>query len=492
MFTRPTLVPSRRAGAAALLLALVGCADRALSPDGPQPPPADRPMAQVATPGNCTSIAGLTAAAQAAFRNGPPNVSAAVARVRQMERAFERGDRRQLRRAGADVIEFTIRKHRQRRLPGGQAAVDNFTRLVACYAGFGIGGGTVIDVIDPGDAPQVVLGPSQQSAVRFGGDPVEQSSIVIIAPLQNGDGLQTRLDKYPSFVDVSLVRIADGTPGELRPGTSAEVAICPRITTLPPGTTLAALAARLRVGHQRRPQSGGFTITEPGAPIALPCEPSPVASALPAALRAVGEFLLPARLEAAMFGGGVTGTVTEFSPFGIVDPEVQPAFGGGVTGTVTEFRADRVTPLVNLSVAIAGPPPGCTTVPVDLAGTLVPAECQPLVELRTAQGTVLRDVPIDFAIPQTAANTGAAIARASKSPGGPVTCGAFAQSVAATSNAVSGAASVCWRLGPTTDVTQDVVATPRIGGDMPAGAVFAPASIGFRIVTSSAVQFGAP
>ena len=32
-----------------------------------------------------------------------------------------------------------------------------------------------------------------------------------------------------------LVRIADGTPGELRPGTSAEVAICPRITTLPPG-----------------------------------------------------------------------------------------------------------------------------------------------------------------------------------------------------------------------------------------------------------------
>ena len=497
MFSSPRLVRPHRLALGALLALAAACSDAGRAPDPIAPAEqldTDQISAQLhGRPQGCTTILGLVAAANSAYRNGPPSVLAPIAFIKIMGIAKLRDDDRLLRRTGAQLIEFTLRANTRRPLAGGQAAVDRFAALVSCYAGLTPDDDVTIDVVDPGDQPQTVLGPDQQSGVRFAADPVAQSSLVIITPLENGDGLQTRLDKYPSFVDVSLVRANDGTPSSLRPGTTAEVAICPRIDALPPGVTLAQLAARLRVGHQRRPESGGFTVTEPGAPIALPCEPSPVASSLPAPLRAVGEALAPARLEAAFFGGGVTGTVTEFSPFGIVDSEVQPAFGGGVTGTVTEFRTARDRGLLNMSVvgsSASGLPPGCDKSPVEApVGQLVPSECQPLIVLRTAQGTILRNVPIDFALTAVPANAGAAIARATRTAGGPVTCGAFGAAAATTTNANTGAASVCWRLGTTPDVEQSIVATPRVGGDAPAGVVFAPATITFRAVGTTLDRF---
>jgi hypothetical protein len=109
-------------------------------------------------------------------------------------------------------------------------------------------------------------------------------------------------------------------------------------------------------------------------------------------------------------------------------------------------------------------------------GSPLPAECRPRVELKTARGTVLTNVPVSWAI-----GSGGGVTAVDD----PVTraCGPFGTTTSTTTNA-NGRAGACWTLGMNA-VVNTLVATPSVGGDVPAGASFTPAS---KTFTATALQ----
>lgn len=442
--------------------------------------------------GTCTTFGELQNLVTYVFGAGSPNVSSGLAKLNQVKQKLDQGDIPGAQEKARNLIAFVQQKANEL---SGRDKIQLLINSLECYVGIT----SDSFLIYPTDQPQTLVSGSGKTGLHFDGLPVSEPTLVTIEELpENSTGLlDTKLDKYPGYI---LVTQQSGVLNSLiKP---VVVGVCP---TGAPQSVL----SRLRLGHQR---SVGFEITAPGDASFLDCSTvvgaAAPASKLPGWAQSLVNLVVPKPLYAAvssmMFAGGVGGTVTEFSPFGPVDPQL--SFAGGVGGTVTEFirvpadggavaparpiEKSREKPR-NVAAATgaatmvgAGATASLETASAVLdpcaegiVGTAVATECRPRVTITTANGTILTGVPVSFAIGQGGGTTAI---------DDPTTraCGTFGASASTTTN-VNGKAGACWILGATAG-TNTLVATASAGGDAPAGVYFTPATSTFTVEAKKA------
>lgn len=435
---------ARLAASLAFALAAAACADVATAPDTALVQRG--PAASTIVPGTCINLAGLNALAAPLFGpNTNPNINSVLSKLRSLDRDVRRGAIASAQARAYEIVQFTLKKHNQGGLSGSAAQVKAFTDKVFCFAGIDLN--PLPDntfLIMPSDEPQVVTNIGGTAGVAFDANPVSEPTLIVIQTISTP--LDTRLDQYPGFI--SIEKSSASNAPLTRP---AVVGVCAT------GVIPQAVRDRLRLGHGK---SLGFEIAAPGDAGFLDC-PNLIADAggqAPLWKRLAG-LVLPQTLHAssAMFaGGGVGGTVTEFSPFAPVDPEL--SYGGGVGGTVTEFI--RESPSSVLFSNVITPVDPCAA---PLAGKPLNASCLPFVEIRTRLGTIMTGVPVLWNV---TAGGGVISPRT-------LYCGNNYAATAATTTNELGRAGICWTLGA--PGTNSVSATPSAGGDAPAGVTFTPA-----------------
>ena len=414
-------------------------------------------------PGTCTNLAQLNALAATIFTPGSsPSISSVRGKLKNLDRLVKRGDIAGAKAQATEIVAFVLKKHNQGGLAGTDAQVEAFTNQILCFAGFDLEVEQPDNtfLILPSDLPQVVINIGGTAGVSFPSNPVSEPTLVEVLAIPGvfgpGDGpLDTKLDQYPGFVQVN--KTSENNAALAKP---AVVGVCAT------GAIPAVVRARLRLGHGA---ANGFEVTPAASAGFLSCPPPEVANAGATPLwKRLANAMLPRQLHAfqAEFGGGVGGTVTEFSPFAPVDPQLE--FGGGVGGTVTEFIRVPVpgaptmkgVPLNRPSI-VADP---CSAATV---GATVTADCEPFIVVRTRLGTLLANVPVTWSV---IVGNGTVAGRAGD-------CGAFGVSAVSLTSA-TGRAGACWRLGTTAGVNT-IRAVPGVGGDVPAGVTFSPASRDF-------------
>lgn len=353
-----------------------------------------------------------------------------------------------------EIVAFTLKMQEQGRLRGTPQQVAEFVNDVFCFAGIDV---EVPDTentffILPSDQPQTLIGLDGTAAVSLPANPVSEPSLLRFEPF---DGqLNTKLDQYPGFVRITLLN--DGNTGLTG---RATITVC--AVEVPDDVPL----ERLRLGHGIR--DTGFVITplpmegEPSA-TELDCEPDSQFGLAKRIWNAITDVVGPRTLHASatrrLRFGGVSGTVTEFSPFAPVDTELR---FGGVSGSVTEFLIAPQAALI-LGEETASSASSCEE---RLEGEQLPPECFPVVSVRTFQGTVLENVPVRWSIPDL--SPGKIAARSGDL--GSLDCGAYGRT-AQTVTSARGNAGVCWGLVGTG--LHQVVARASAGGDAPEGVSF--------------------
>lgn len=442
-----------------LLLALVAaCVDAPTS----TPPRATMHSGTWAaiTPGSCTTIAEIERLARLVFTAKGPNVNSVLGKIRNLEILVKQKKYAQAEERAHEIVAFTLKKNAQRALGGTEEQIAAFINAVYCYAGI------VVDVdepsnthlILPSDEPQVVTNIEGTVGIQLPANPVAEPTLVEFVALPGGyppgaGPLDTKLDQYPGFV--MITKTSETNAPLAKP---VVVGVCAE------GVIPASVRARLRLGHGK---ASGFEIAPAANADFIQC-PNPTAAAQPRGiLGTVAALVLPKPLLARQdvtFGGGVGGTVTEFSPFAPVDPEL--SFGGGVGGTVTEFLHDGAS-LLSETPAVA-----TETCDALVSGKPVPEACRPFVRVRTRMGTVLSGVPVDW----TVIAGGGTVAPRGES------CGTYG-SAAGTATDANGLARICWRLGAAGENAVRASASP--GGDAPAGVSFTPVDTVFTIVAKA-------
>ncbi len=330
----------------------------------------------------------------------------------------------------------------------------------------------------PSSATQTVVTDNGQAGLQLPGGTVSVPMLVTIAPIDPSTSpLTTQLDQYPGFIEVT--QTSSDPDGNALSG-AVTVAVCPA-AGIPD-----SIASRLRLGHQAAPGVGGFVVTPPADASFLSCVGYASApSRFPNWVQKLASLIMPKPLYARMtLSGGVGGTAEAFSPFGPVDPVLN--YSGGVGGTAEAFiralvpsdagtknssggdgvRLRARTMNSSESAVLVG---ACDAAVI---GAPLPKECRPRVELKTALGTVLTNVPVSWAI-----GSGGGVT-AEDDPETRV-CGVFGPTASTTTNE-RGKAGACWTLGMTA-VANTLVATPSVGGDVPIGATFSPTSKTFTV-----------
>ena len=449
-----------------LIAVLAACTDR---PAPTAPLSVFRSDASVTT-GTCTTISNLTTLVNQVFGAGSPNANSALGKLSNMDKQLQKGAIEEAQKAARNLIRFILDKAAT--LTGAQY-VPQLIASLECYVG-------IVDdtfLVFPSDQPQTLVSGSGTAGIQLPELPVSEPTLITIAILPDTTTglLDTKLDKYPGFIRITQ---SSGVANSLI--APVVVAVCPS-SSVP-----ASVLSRLRLGHQA---IAGFEVTPDADASFINCAPAVVGasgSMLPGWARSLAGLVLPKVLYAQAFGGGVGGTVTEFSPFGPVDPAL--SFGGGVGGTVTEFiRVPAPTPLSpaprgtrmrepatkrtvgGQTVMVAAGPLASLVSPADclqgIVGTALPAECRPFVTVTTALGTILTNVPVSFSI----GLGGGATAIHNPATG---TCGTLGDSASTTTN-VNGKAGACWTLGAEAGINT-LVATASAGGDAPVGVYFTP------------------
>jgi hypothetical protein len=449
--------------AAAFVVSCSNDAGRGTSPTAPGQP---RFSTTVAACG--ATLSSLTSMVNTVFGAGSPNASSALGKLDNLDKQLQKGNLSGAQDQARNIVSFIQLKAQQGGLPGTPAQIQLLISSVLCYAGLS----PDTFLIYPSDAAQVIKHSAGSSAISFQGNTVNEPTLITIEVLpETTPPLITKLDQYPGYI-----KITQSSP-LTKP---AIVGVCPSASV--PTEVL----GRLRLGHQA---STGFAITPAADPGFLDCSTSTAQTKSPGLLQRLAGIFTPKPLYAktTIFGGGIAGTVTEFSPFAPVDVEL--TMRGGIAGTVTEFRAvptDSIaspTPRPTLprkpgEVELLRTPGGrvntvvngvCTQIDA-IVGTPVETECRPVVTLETFQGTLLQNVPVSWVIGQG----GGVIAPEATLAH---TCGAFGSTASTATNA-AGNASVCWTLGATAG-TNTVLATASAGGDAPAGVTFSPAGFTF-------------
>jgi hypothetical protein len=310
------------------------------------------------------------------------------------------------------------------------ASTTDMTRLlnyIFCYVGLSVGfpGGDGW-VVEPNTTTINLVTADTQAAFVLPPGSIEQTSLLAIT--STTDTLRTNLDKYP------IVRQFSKYPSN-KFAVPAGVYICASVPLSNQNNQ--AILNRMRLGHNIG--TTGFEIlpyTADGIPL-LNCNENILADAPPSVLERAVDLFLPKYLLAQKYitrgCAGVGGTVSELSPIGPVDPQIN------VTATST--------------ISQSAP-----------AGALVSST--PGVRLFTSNGRSLANIPVTFSVV-----TGGGVI----SPTTPVL-----------TTTAGTAISTSWRLGtaPATNVARG---TPALGGPAVQGTFFSPTVIDF-----TAFGFGSP
>ena len=461
----------RKVALAAVLSAatITACSDssRIIGPTSPA-----FPGAQLNVMGTCTTIDALKALAAPLFGAGSPNVNSVLGKLDNLRKKVEAGDLANAQEQANNIVRFVRDKAAQGQLLGTQAQVTEFISGVLCYAGLSPNTFLIL----PSDAPQVRVSNEGTSGISLDGNTVTQPTLLTLTTLDPSgpSPLITLLDQYPSYVSITA------SSNLTKP---AVVAVCPL------GAIDPDVRARLRLGHQA---AAGFEIAPPADASFLSCA-AETASVLPSWASKLASLFTPKLLYAAFGGGGVGGSATEFSPFGAVDTELGFA-GGGVGGSATEFlraqptdpsrtrvaavpngRVNSVKPNTSTGIAaVTGGRASVEAVAIDecgvTVGTALSVACRPSVTITTANGTILKGVPVAWAV-TAGGGTIAPSTVASQ------TCGEFGQAASTTTDN-TGRVGICWILGPEGGINY-ATAIPSAGGDAPAGVTFRPARLRF-------------
>lgn len=423
------------------------------------------------TPGTCTTLGQLTSLIGIVFATGP-NANSVLGKLDNLDKQLKKGKIADAQAQALNIVSFIQQKAAAGVLSGTHAQIQGLISGILCYAGLP----TNSFLIYPSDQAQIIISPTGHAGVNLQGNTVTTPSLLTFQVLDpNGPSpLITKLDKYPAYIELTL------SSPLTKP---AIVAVCPSLSVP------ASVLPRLRLGHQA---STGFELTPRADGSFLTCQ-GVAQSRAPEWVKRLASYVMPRTLYAkqvAERGGGVGGVSSEFSPFGPVDEELR---AGGVGGTSSEFLPTPVTPPSVGSPRRASPrvsssnslTPSARTnsLAVTCASSQAPAgsplapECRPAILITTHNGTVMQNVPVNWAV-----NLG----------GGTIapqnlltsTCGAPFGASAATATDVNGKASVCWTLGATAG-TNTVIATPTAGGDAPAGVTFAPPAQSFTATATS-------
>ena len=447
---------------AAIFLASCGDASRTTNPTSPIRPENGRLNTTTAA---CLTYTQLVTLVNDVFGAGSPNANSALGKLDNLNKQLQKGNIADAQAQAMNIVLFIQQKAQAGGLPGTHAQIQALISGVLCFAGLP----PDTYLIYPSDNAQILRHSDGKSGISFQANTVNTPTLITIEVLPTTTPpLNTKLDQYPGYIHIT----------QSSPLTKpAVVGVCPA-SSVP-----IEVVTRLRLGHQT---PSGVEITPDADASFLDCSGSTAAapSRVPGWVQRLASFFTPKPLYAktTMFGGGVGGLVTEFSPFAPVDDEL--SFRGGAGGTVTEFDIRRDTTAGTRLPKTPGAPDArvntvvngvCTQIDA-IVGSAVENECRPFVTIKTYQGTVLQNVPITWAIGQ-----GGGVVAPEATPAH--TCGTFGSSASTATNA-NGFTSVCWTLGSTPG-TNTVIATPAAGGDAPAGVTFSRQSITF---TATALQ----
>jgi hypothetical protein len=452
------------AAAIALVVFAIGCSDK--SRDGGVPTGVrSNSLNSTITMGTCTTLSNLYTLANQVFGSGSPNVQSVIGKLNNMDKLVQQGDVVDAQAQAKNIVSFVQQKAAQGTLPGTPSQINQFLAGVLCYAGLS----PDTFLIQPSDLPQVIKSSAGSSGISLQGSTVSVPTLLTINTLDPSgpSPLVTKLDQYPTYIDITVSSPLTKT---------AIVAIC--LGTAVPSDVF----ARLRLGHQA---STGFELPPPADASFLGCSTSTASTVSPSRaaklLHTLASLFVPKAAYARQFfaTGGVGGSVTELSPFDAVDGTLFAT--GGVGGSVTELQrlpsapakigpqkgpSKTVLPGSRVNTVISGV---CTALD-GTVGTSVDPLCRPVITLATAKGTIMQNVPVNWAV--TAG--GGAIAADTISD---QACGAYG-STAATATDVNGKASICWTLGMNGG-SNTSTATPTSGGDATPGVVFSPATMTF-------------
>jgi hypothetical protein len=425
----------------------------------------------------CATLSTIKSIAVSVFGSGTPTTAYVLGEIDAIHLQIELGNTSAAQQKTRALVSYIQDKSQQGLVVGSVEQLQSLISNLLCHAG--LPADTFL--ITPSSGPQVLQTGDGQAGISVAANTVTQPTVITILVVPPAPGLlDTKLDQYPGYVSLTQ------SSGLAKP---VVVGVCP--SSAPP-----EVLDRLRLGHQT---THGFEITPTADASFLTCAgPGSVAQRqgrVRGWLASLAKLVVPTPLHARtrVLIGGVGGLATEFSIFAPVDVELK--FSGGVGGTATEFRpppesdsrrsprglftsSTQTRPRGNSTAPSATVVGGvCTAVEAGVGMPLEP-ECRPGVTLKTAQGTVLTNVPVGWAI---------TLGGGATAPEASVTrsCGSFGPTATTTTNA-NGKAGACWTLGPTPG-TNRIAATPQAGGDAPAGVTFNPASITF-----TATAIGAP
>jgi hypothetical protein len=455
--------------ALALFVATAACNDskrQPLFPTAPPSAPAENNLQ--GPPAGCPSPSQLATLINTAF--GSQQWQRAVPvylMVADMELDVAFGNTAGAKKDAYNIVSYVLKQFAQGGLPGTANDFSALANGVFCYAGINL---TVTDplntsLVNPGQSSVVTNG-AGVAGVSLPPGAVTEPSLITITPITGsfpapGSGpLNTKLDQYPGAF--TLHKSSESGTTLSAP---VVVAVCPSVL-IP-----SSVGSTLRLGHNG---SHGFEITPTADASFLHCPTPTGMSSMPSWIQRVASFIAPRHLFAqeTFFAGGVGGVATEFSDFDAVDIDTHVA--GGVGGTAGEFQiGGRLLPGAGSAATLSGAlravtlSTACPTVEAPI-GTPLPQACRPAVKLVTRLGTLLTGVPVNFAIASGGGTDAPEV-------GG--VCGTFGAS-ALTATGLNGKAAACWTMGLTPGLNT-VTATPSVGGDVPAGATFDPASVTF-------------
>lgn len=458
-----------------LATVLVSCTDR------PAPTEVARPYSRSAkaAAGTCTTIPQLKTLATTVFGSGNQFLHDALDNISDIGEYVAENHIVDAQKKAKSLTAY-IQKHASSLANPSQS--QTLIDAILCYAGLT----TDTFLVFPSDQPQEIVTSNGQAGIQLQANPVTEPTLITVTLLTAADSgvLDTKLDKYPGFIEIQQL---SGTGNSLAPGTQVIVAVCPS-ATIP-----ADVRSRLRLGHQSAIH--GFEITPEADASFLNCSGiASIESKLPGWVGRLASLVLPKPLYARMrFSGGVGGTATEFSPFGPVDTQVD--FSGGVGGTATEFQrapepsvpgknapeaARKSAPRLMSSTESAVAFQNAVICDEATVGSAIPADCRPLITLKTHNGTILQNVPVSWAI-----GLGGGQVAADNAVGSASDCGVFGTTASTTTN-VNGRVRACWTLGAEAG-SNTLIATPQTGGDVPAGTTFSPATHTFTATALKAL-----
>ena len=415
-------------------------------------------------PGTCTTLSGLMALADTVFGAGSPNVNSVVGKINNLQHQIDIGDAGATKSQAFNIVTFTLNKNSQSALPGGSAAIVRFVNAVFCYAGLAL---SITDpansfLIYPSDLPQTLIGSDSLAGIKLDSFPVAEPTLITVSPIsytpiQPGSGpLNTKLDQYKGYYQFDKSS-ETGAP-LTKP---VVVAVCPD------ASVPSAVRPNLRLGHEA---SYGFEI----APLADGSFLNCAAAIARAETHSFGDRVLslfaPRSAWAASFdlgSGGVGGTVTELSPFDLVDYSV--SFSGGVGGTITELIRSKLRSLTTSCLMAEAP-----------VGTPLDPACRPNVVLKTPLGTRLAGAPVAFSVE----SGGGVVATQDGSGDCVLPFGASAT----TYSSLTGRSAACWTMGVVPG-PNTVRATPGVGGDIPSGVNIQPSSLLYTATANAPTSF---